>query len=824
MKRWFKWLGIASLALLFLAAAALGGAYYYKADILAAINKKLSESINGDVNLGGVTFSLFDEFPSLSITLHDIYFRGPHYSQYHKDFFGAKKVYVNVRLAPLLRKTIAVRSVHVTEGSIFIFRTKTGYTNLDVFKPGKEIDTVKNENPMLVLFRNVRLQDVQFSFQDSLRKKSAGFHFIDLRCQIAQTDSSSSYSLTGPMKFEGLILNPVNGSYLKDKTARVQWNLEFRPAVRKLIILPSTMEFSKSKVNMSGDFDFAPPGKFHLNVGSDKLDYEEGISLLTQALQARLQNMEIDKPVNVTANVYGQLSSIAPPRVDVSFQFNNSRVRAYRITAEQVTADGLFSNHVDSMKLYNDRNSVVSLNSFEGVFQGLPTRLTATFHDLKDPRIDLTSSTDLKVQDLNPLVDTTRWKFVGGTFTSHVEYSGKLNEFLDSTKTKFQGKLKGSAHLKDGSFRYVPRKQVYENVTAAVKFDQDHVDIEDARFILNKSPVLLKGVVLGFVPFFVMPDKKGLVRLTVYSPSLDMAFVFLKVPSKKGVVKSRANSKKRVSDLIDRLSEKVEFDLTVQLDRLSYQTMKGSNVRGKLLLNQDALQAQNVRMTLAQGDISFSLKLANLQKAVNFLTVTSTVRHADIKKFFYAFNNFKLTAITHENLEGKIDMRAWFQANVDANFNILMPSVYGDIDLSIKNGKLLNFEPLQNMSNFLFKKRDFNNVQFGEIRSHMTIRGTEIDIRKMEIESSVLRLFVEGRYSLKDNTNLEVQVPLSNLKKRDKDYKPENVGIDSKVGPSVFLHVYKDEKGKTVIAYDPFKKHLKKKPSKIRSSKKSKKD
>ncbi len=130
MKRWFKWLGIALLALLFLAAAALGGAYYYKSDILAAINQELSKSINGDFKLGGITFNLWDEFPSLSITLHDIYFRGTHYSQYNKDFFGAREVYVNVRLVPLLRKTIVVRSVHVAHGSIFIFRTKTGYTNL----------------------------------------------------------------------------------------------------------------------------------------------------------------------------------------------------------------------------------------------------------------------------------------------------------------------------------------------------------------------------------------------------------------------------------------------------------------------------------------------------------------------------------------------------------------------------------------------------------------------------------------------------------------------------------------------------------------------
>jgi len=824
MKSLFKWLGITLLAILFLAAAVLGAAYYYKSDILKAINQELKQSINGEVSLGGITFGLWDESPGLSITLHDIYFRGPHYAQHHKDFFAAKKVYVSVRLVPLLQKTIVVRSVRVTQGSIFIYRTHTGYTNLDVFKSGKDMDSVKNENPVLVLFRKVRFDDVQFSFMDSLRKKSIGFHFVDIRCQVSQTDSSSSYSLAGPMKFEGLMLNPTNGSYLKEKTANVEWNLEFKPAVRELIVHPSTMEFSKSKVNLSGDFYFAPPGEFHLVARAERLDYEEGISLLTQALQRRLKNIEIEKPVSVTARIDGQLSSHAAPRVDISFQFNNSRVRAFAMRAEQVSTEGTFSNHVDNTKLNNDHNSKVTLNSFEGVFQGLPTRLTATFHDLRDPRVDLTSTMDLRAKDFNSLLDTTRWKFARGTFTSGIEYSGKLNEFLDSTKTRFQGKLKGEAHLKDGSFLYVPRKQVYEKVSVAVRFDQDHVDIDDISFAVNKSAIYLKGTVLGFVPFFVLPDKKGLVRLTVYSPSLDLAHVMVIEPSKKVAVKSRANSrKKKVSDLIDRLSEKVEFDLTVTLDRLSYQNMKGSNVKGKLVLNQNALQAQNFRMNLSEGDIRFSLSLANLQKAVNSFSVKSTIRHADIKKFFYAFNNFKLATITHENLEGKLDMQAYFQANVDAYFNINVPSIYGDFDFSIKKGKLLNFEPLQNMSNFLFKRRDFNNVQFGEIRSHMTIRGTEIDIRKMEIESSVLRLFLEGRYSLKDKTNLEVQVPLSNLKRRDKNYKPENVGIDSKVGPSVFLHVYKDDKGKTVIAYDPFKKHVKKKPVKERSSKKGKK-
>ena len=78
----------------------------------------------------------------------------------------------------------------------------------------------------------------------------------------------------------------------------------------------------------------------------------------------------------------------------------------------------------------------------------------------------------------------------------------------------------------------------------------------------------------------------------------------------------------------------------------------------------------------------------------------------------------------------------------------------------------------------------------------------------MEIQSSVVSLFVEGRYSFTDSTSLSVQIPLSNLKKRHKDFKPKNIGTHSKAGPSVFLHVYreKDINSKIKIDYDPFKK------------------
>ena len=81
----------------------------------------------------------------------------------------------------------------------------------------------------------------------------------------------------------------------------------------------------------------------------------------------------------------------------------------------------------------------------------------------------------------------------------------------------------------------------------------------------------------------------------------------------------------------------------------------------------------------------------------------------------------------------------------------------------------------------------------------------------MEVESTVVTMFIEGRYDLKDSSDLSIQIPLSNLKKRDQDIPPENVGVDSKVGPSVYLRVKPDKTGKNTISYDPFKKFRKKK-------------
>lgn len=266
-----------------------------------------------------------------------------------------------------------------------------------------------------------------------------------------------------------------------------------------------------------------------------------------------------------------------------------------------------------------------------------------------------------------------------------------------------------------------------------------------------------------------------------------------------------------MTDLIDAVYNSLEFDVDVNIQQLIFRKFQASNFRGRVKLDNHALEARPVAMNVAGGTMEGNFALTHFFDPISPLSAEVKLNNADIKDLFLYFNNFNQKTVQAENLTGVISADAKFSATVTEDYTVLPASMRGELNCKILNGGLKNFEPMENMSNFLFKKRDFSDVQFAELQSNFSMEGTNMDISRMEIQSSVLSLFLQGRYSFTDSTSLSVQIPLSNLKKRHKDFKPQNIGTHAKAGPSVFLHVYrnKDINSKIKIDYDPFKKWTK---------------
>ena len=807
MYRLLRWLAYLIGLLLLILIIGYVAAQVYKPKILETINRELNNGVHGDFHIGNLDFTLFDNFPNFSIVVSDIYLRAPRYATYHKDFLHADKIYVRVKLIHLLRGTVDLKSISIRNGNIFIFRTTGDYTNMDVFKKAKA-DTVSKKSGALSLdLENILFENTRITFVDSLKRKSFDIRFEKTTAAINTSDSSRSISLNGPMWFGGLTFNQQKGGYLPDATTHASLNLEFIPETQQMIVHPSVLQFAKSKVDLKGIFAFKAPGTFSLFIHSDAINYGEGLTLITRALREKLSKFQFDTPLKLDVSLVGRLAGGEEPKIDIAFSTANNHFTTGKISVEDLSLAGCFTNHIDTTKIFDDYNSRIVVDTLSGKAAGIPTNARLSITNLKDPELLLASHSKLHLSDLNQHSDTTRLHFLSGEFMADIQYHGRLNEYLNGTGA-YKGKLRGDVTVTDASAEVVSQQKKIDQVNVKIHFTEKHMDLHQIDARVNGNKIQLKGLVTGFIPFFFVPEEKGFVKLSVYSPRLDLATLIKKKPKVKP--QPSAIGHKKISDLIDVLVSKVEFEFNIKVDEVLNGPFHASQLYGKLKLHNDQFLADPIKMQLADGSVLASVKMRNLDQPVNPVVIKANVRNADIEKFFTSFNNFSQSTIKSNNLSGKIFTDVELNAQMDEQFNVLMPSLDGSVDLRIRDGKLKDFEPLQNMSNFLLKKRDFTEVQFAEITCRFRLSGPTLDISKMEIQSSDLTLFVQGRYSLADSTDLSIQVPLSNLKKRAKDYKPENVGVDAKVGPSVFLRAHKNKDGKMVITYDPFKKFKKK--------------
>ena len=810
MKRVLKWLGyfLVSGAVILLIGAGL--LYSYKGQILASINASLREKINGDINIGDVHITILHHFPNVSVALENIYVHGPEYQKYKQPFLRAEWVDVNVDLFKLIRKEISIKSVYIQNGEFFVFRTYDGYTNLRVFKKSRVPSNPALEKIDLPNLDQLNLIDVKITYVDSLKKKSFAVDFQRTSNSIKSKDSSTVINISGRMIFDNLMMNSAKGKFLKNKSVIGNLNLELDPTQKHMIVRPSLLKFDKSMVRLSGLFMLSQPGQFQLDIASDQLDYKEALTILNDTLAKKLEKYQVEKPIKIEVALKGVLEPGVKPAVDLTFAFSNSKVTTPRLTMEKMTMRGSFINHVNHTLPNDAQNSQLHFTSLKGLVNNLPVEAEVTLTDMRDPALQLRAVFDINLQDINASLDTTRIKMIEGKFVSDFSYKGKLQEYLDESRSRYEGILFGKATITNGKINYLERNISIDKLNAVFNFTEKKFIVEDLSLSANKNVLKITGNMTDFIPFFTSPQQSCKVKLNISSPRLDLSGFAQqrKIARSKS---AKAASKKRVSDLVEKLNEALEFDLDFKVNEFVSKNFKATQLKGNLVLLDNEFIVKNAGMDFAKGKVDLNLTVTDLQKKVNPIHVRTKMKDVDLKEFFFAFNNFNQKTFSHHHIDGKLNLDLDLHAEIDDKLDFITKDLNGVASFTISDGRLKDFEPMQRLSNFLLKGRDFSDVQFGEITSNINMAGTQMHVSRMEIESTVITMFIEGRYDLKDSSDLSIQIPLSNLKKRDQDIPPENVGVDSKVGASVYLRVKPDKNGKNTISYDPFKKFRKKK-------------
>jgi hypothetical protein len=619
--------------------------------------------------------------------------------------------------------------------------------------------------------------------------------------ELHHWDSLVACKMHGHIDFDELTFNPSRGSFLKNQATNVSLAFNFFPDSAKLRLEPSTLSLHESEFGISGLFDFGQK-QIALDISSDNVLYHEGMAVIPQTIAGKLSQLNVTKPFGIDVHLEAPMGSSGLPSVDVKFDLKDNVFKSNLVTITDLSLKGVMTNHEDPSRPFNNSNSTVRLKDVAGKIDELPFEADATLSNFDDLELDIHSKHVVELTQLNREVDTTSIKFNDGKFVSEFHYQGKLNEYFDQQTGTYKGDLEGTAAIEKGSFTYKSRKLDFKDIGMSLRFNEDTVWIDKLGIAVGKNSANLQGIITNYVPYFTKPVNKGYVKLKITSPYIDLGSFLVKNSGKKRSAKEAKQAQQKVSDMLDKIFTNLQFDIQLNVDKLKNRTFNASKIAGNIKLNGTTLALNNIKMDFGGGKLNMMLTMKDIQKDINPIDVKATASNISIKELFKAFDNFHQKSITDQNLEGTMSFDTKLKLKINDDFNVILPTFGGDVTMTVRDGRLINVEAIHNMSNFLFRRRDFDDVRFASIYGTMKVTHRDLQISRMEIQSSILTLFLEGKYSLDNDTNLSIQLPLSNLRKREKGFVPKNVGVDGKVGPSVFLLAKTNPDGKTDISYD----------------------
>ena len=811
MKKALRILGTVAKILVVVLIVAYGLAYWYvtsnKDKLVAQFSEFVSDKIDGKVELGEADVSFFSSFPKISVRVKDMMVTDSLYPVHQHAFFSAKELSASVSLFKLIAKKSALTGLKMKDGSIYFYTDTSGYSNSYLIKSKKDSAGGPKKSDAPISIKNIDLQNVRFILNDEKREKLHDILVNSLSVKISDEGSWINLQLKPDFFISGLAFNLPNGTFLKDTELTGKFLLKYEKLSQKLSFDKIDIGLNDQDFVLSGSFDLGEKNpQFQLSVDNDETDYAAVKKLMPVRIAKSLSKADVDKEFISSALLRGPLRG-GEPLINVSWQIDDANVKTIFMDFDDVTCAGYYTNEVVKGLPRKDPNSKIVLKKFDGDWHGIPvTAKRIEILDLRSPILTCDLQSTIEVKKLDEMLNSSSVGLQKGTVVANINYSGPV-EYNSETFAK----LNGSLVFSNGQIIYKPRGVQINNVNGKIAFKNTNVFIQDLVFDVLNNKVVMNAEALGLVTLMNDDPNKVKIDYRVYSPKLNLGeFLFL--------FKTRETTKQKSSSTgtfnsfaakLDNVLDKSRIDLQVNADKVLYRKFAATNFTSNISILQDEYSIQNVSMSGLGGSLQLNGAIKAIGNNKHNVTLSSDIKGVQVNQLLYAFDNFGQDGITSTELSGAFSGKVDVGLKMNSDAVIEPSSSNGKVSFSLKNGQLKNFEPLKKIQKFVFKNRDFETIEFAELKDNFIIKNGDITMQRMEIQSSVLTLFVEGIYSKKGGSDISVQIPLNNLKKRDDEYVPENIGVDKTGGRSVFLRGRTDADGSIQFKLDVFKKYFK---------------
>ncbi|SFC64882.1 AsmA family protein [Flavobacterium phragmitis] len=765
-KKYAKRFGFFILGLIAILLLACGALSIYfnqnKTEIIAKVNHKINENINGQFHITDFHYKFLTGFPNFTLALNEVELKDNQWNVHKHTLLKAKEIEARLNIWSLLSHEINIHKILINDAVINIYKAENGYSNTNIFKPKKKKRPSKSEKPETTI-DEVNLNNVHVIIDNHLGHKLFDFDVASLKSKVDYDDDNWQTNLFLKTKINSLAFNTVHGSFAKEKWLEGNFDISYAEDKQKIDIKTQQLKIGDDRFDITAFFNIGKNNSlFRINIGTDIL-WRSASNLLSANISSKLNQFDLKKPIKVNCDIKGDLNVEGDPKIVVQADIRNNELTIPDGLFTNCSFKGIFTNNFKPENGFNDPNSAIILKNFKAEYETIPLTIAqAVINNLEKPIATGIVNADFDISKLNGMTNEKILHFESGHAKANLNFQFDIVD-LYINKPRFTGDV----DITDATFDYLPKSIHAEKTAVQLSFTEQALYIKKIAYKHKKNIIHIDGKIDNFLNLYYDAPEKMVVNWNIYCPNIDVK-QFLgvlknspaqKTVPKKTVKKQNINFTNQLKSVI----EKCTAIINLKADKITYGSLTATNTQATLQMLNSKLLLKNGTLQTSGGNIAFN---GAIQPSGNQYVFSSNaqVNQVDIASFLRSFHNFGIQSFSPKNIRGRLTSNANVTGLMSSKGDLIVNSMKGNLDFKVNQGALLNFEPIMKIGKFAFPLRDVENITFSDLSGSLNLRGEQVDVNKLTISSSVLNFDIDGIYSFGRGTNLALTIPLRNSK------------------------------------------------------------
>lgn len=737
-KKTLKWLTILVLALFTMSILL---SIFYEKEIKALIVSELNKNLTTEIHVEDFNFSLIRHFPFASLEMKKVLIKDAIDEQPKDTLLYAEHLSLLFNFFEVFNKDVSVRKLIVKDGLARIKVDSTGKVNYHFWKKSEK----KTEGGVIDL-RKIILKNMDLMYADKKDRQDYTFHADQAELSGKFGKDQFQLSCDASLFVHRLWIHGVN--YISGKKVILRSGIDVNSALQTYRFPESHVQVADVKFDVDGSIDNSKKNwMLDIAVKSKEADMTSFISLLPAPYVKYLKEFKSTGRFLFCTSIKGSVEGKNIPNVQVDFSIRDGKFTAIDAPAalEQLNVSGIYKN-----RSLNGKSQLI-IPSLSAQLAGHPIKADIRIDDLENAFLTAHASATLDLAKVKPFIHADTLKSLTGTVSLNVSYAGKVQDIKTASKL-YEVNASGSISFSNVAFQFKNNPLEFKNLNGLFNLNNRDVDIKNFTGNLSSSDFKLNGVFKNFISFLLIPGQSGELQAGLKASSINLDELLV----------NKSTSGSSDTSYIMKFNPRLICTLQVDVDQLHFRRFKAADITGQINLRNQIISGKNLVFTAMNGKVQMDATINAARRDSVFMTYDTRFSKIDITRLFYEMENFDQNTMTDKNVKGVLIADVQFTSAWSNSLTLNSKSVRSTCSITIENGELLNFLPIQAMARYIHVP-DLNTIHFSNLTNTISIADRKISIPFMEIQSSAINISGNGIHDFENNIDYHLRLLLSDV-------------------------------------------------------------